>query len=212
MAWITDKGSPVSLGQCSSTQVCGCKSCCVWLSLWTGWSSSIFSWFGTIWLFTVPQHEETLGWEAVLDWWWGLICNWGLFRWSGWRLLDHGNPSAATPMEEVCGPQGILCWKLHHIWSNSTIASWLAYELFSPPSHVSCIYYLELPTNIFFGGAGRCIFYPLHWFLFLFLLHSFWYQPCIYSMNHPHFSLTLIPLGGGGGGGSAPLSFFSPCI
>ena len=38
-------------------------------------------------------------------------------------LQYHGNPSAATSMEEVYGPQGRLCWKLNHIWSNSTIAS-----------------------------------------------------------------------------------------
>ena len=29
---------------------------CDWI--WTGWSPSIFSWFGTIWLFSVPQHEK----------------------------------------------------------------------------------------------------------------------------------------------------------
>ena len=28
-----------------------------WPQIWTGWSS-IFSWFGTIWQFPVPQHEE----------------------------------------------------------------------------------------------------------------------------------------------------------
>ena len=30
---------------------------------------------------------------------------------SGWELLYHRNPSAATPMEEVCGLQGRLYWK-----------------------------------------------------------------------------------------------------
>ena len=43
--WKIDKGSPVSPGQCSYTQVCGCNGCCVWLWLWTGLSPSIFSWF-----------------------------------------------------------------------------------------------------------------------------------------------------------------------
>ena len=34
------------------------------------------------------------------------------FFWgSRWELLYHGNPSTATPMEEVCGPHRKLCWK-----------------------------------------------------------------------------------------------------
>ena len=82
-------------GQCSCTQVCGWNSCCAWLWLWTGWSPSIFSIFGTIWLFSVPQREKTLDQEAVSDRWWGHICSWGLVWESGWELY-HGNPSAAT--------------------------------------------------------------------------------------------------------------------
>ena len=60
MAWKTYDGSPVSPGQCSCTQVCGCNGCCAWLWLWTSWSPSKFSWFGTIWLFSIPQHEKHL--------------------------------------------------------------------------------------------------------------------------------------------------------
>ena len=41
----------------------------------------------------------------------------------GRELLYHVNPNFASPMEEVCGSQGRLCWKMSHIWSNSTIAS-----------------------------------------------------------------------------------------
>ena len=37
--------------------------------------------------------------------------------------LVHKNPSAATPMEEVCRMQGRLCWKINHILSKSTSAS-----------------------------------------------------------------------------------------
>ena len=59
------KGSPVSPGQCSCTPFCGCNGCCVWLWLWTGWSLSIFSWFGTIWLCSVLQHET----KKSLSWW-----------------------------------------------------------------------------------------------------------------------------------------------
>ena len=70
----------MSPGQCSCTQVCGCNGCCAWWWPWTGWSPSIFSWHGTIWLFSVPQHEKHFGWEAVLDWWWDDICSWGLFE------------------------------------------------------------------------------------------------------------------------------------
>ena len=88
--------------------VCGCNGCCALLWLWTGSSPSIFSWFGTMWLYSAPQHEHTLGWEAVYridDE--VIICSWG--------LLYHGNSSAVTPMEEVCGPQGRLCWKINNL-------------------------------------------------------------------------------------------------
>ena len=62
--------------------------------------------------FSVPQHEKrAFGWEAVSDRWWGHIPSWGLFRGWGWELLYHGNPSAATPMEDLCGPQGRLWYK-----------------------------------------------------------------------------------------------------
>ena len=59
-AWKTDDGSPVSPGQCSCTHlVCGCNCCCACLWLWTCWSPSVFSWFSTIWIFSVPWHEKT---------------------------------------------------------------------------------------------------------------------------------------------------------
>ena len=43
----------------SCTQVCGCNGCCVWLWLWTGWSPSIFSWFGIIY-FLFPNMKKHL--------------------------------------------------------------------------------------------------------------------------------------------------------
>ena len=119
-AWKTDKGSPVSPGQCSCTQVCGCMQ---WLLCMTAALNRLITLNITIWLFSVPQHDKTFGWEAVLAWWWGLIFSWGLLWGSGWELLYDRNPSAATPMEEVCGPQRRLYWNINHIWSNSTIAS-----------------------------------------------------------------------------------------
>ena len=45
------------------------------------------------------------------------------FWWSGWKLLYHLDPSAATLLEEVCGPKGRLCWKINHLCFYSTIAS-----------------------------------------------------------------------------------------
>lgn len=32
------------------------SSCCAWLWLWSGWSFSLFSWFGPIWLPTCKNH------------------------------------------------------------------------------------------------------------------------------------------------------------
>ena len=42
----------------TTSQVCGSNGCCARLWLWTGWSPSIFSWFGTIWLFFVPHMKK----------------------------------------------------------------------------------------------------------------------------------------------------------
>ena len=67
---------------------------------------------------------KTLRWEAVSDRWWGHISSWGLFPRIRMRaFIIHGSPSAATPMEDVFGTQGRLCWKQNYIWSNSIIAS-----------------------------------------------------------------------------------------
>ena len=135
-----DKGSPVSPGQCFCTHVCRALAA-VHDWLWTGWSPSIFSWFGTIWLFSVPQHEKkTLGWEAGSDWWWGRICSSGLFRGSGWELPYQRNPNAATPMEEVCGLQGRLCWDHCIIVSLCT---------FQPTLVVLYIMYIEHESTLF---------------------------------------------------------------
>ena len=47
--------------------------------------------------------------------------------------LYNENPSAATPMEEVCGPQGRLCLKLIFGQIRPMHHTQLACELFSPP-------------------------------------------------------------------------------
>ena len=89
----------------ASAHKSGCNGCCVWLWLWMGWSPSISPWFGTIWPFSVPQHEKTCGWEAVVDWWWGHICSWGLFRGSGWMLIK------TIPREsKCCNTDGRRVW------------------------------------------------------------------------------------------------------
>ena len=108
IAWKTDKGSPVSPGQCSCRQVCSCNGYCAWLWLWAGWSSSIFSWFGMHYLtiFCSPTKPHLAGKQYRTD---DEVINYLQLRtFSRIRMrasLYHGNPSAATPMEEVCGPQ-----------------------------------------------------------------------------------------------------------
>ena len=74
--------------------------------------SYIFLIWNHLTIFCSPTWKKPLGWEAVLDRWWSHICSWGFFRGSGWELLYHGNPNAATQMEIVCAPQGVLCWKI----------------------------------------------------------------------------------------------------
>ena len=46
------------------------------------------------------------------------------------NFFDQWYPSTATPMEEVCGPQGALHWKLNLTWLHSMIAYWSTNELF----------------------------------------------------------------------------------
>ena len=68
---IKDEGSPVSPGQADKSVV---AKAVAWRWLWTGWSPSMFSWFGTIWLLSVPQPvKQTLGWESVSDGWWAYV-------------------------------------------------------------------------------------------------------------------------------------------
>ena len=80
---------------------------CDWL--WTDWSPSNILLFDPIWLFSVSQHQNKhlagkYYWtndeviSAGEDFFWG----------SGWELLYHGNPSAATLTEEMCGLKGRL--------------------------------------------------------------------------------------------------------
>ena len=110
----TDEGSPVSPGQCSYTQFCGCNGCCAWLWLSTSWSASIFSRFGTIWLFFCSPTWNNHTWLGSSL---GPIVRsypqLGTFSRIGMRALYHGNPSAATTiMEEVCVPQGETIWTI----------------------------------------------------------------------------------------------------
>lgn len=62
-SWKTGERSPTS--QCSCTQPSGSNGCHEQLRLWIGWSSDIFSWIGTTWLFSVFKHEKTFGCECV---------------------------------------------------------------------------------------------------------------------------------------------------
>ena len=78
----------------------------------------IFSWFLNIWLYSVHQHEKKhlagkqyQTDDAVIS----AVDDFFEDQDESYRLY-HGNPSAATPMEEVRGPlQGRLCWKMNHI-------------------------------------------------------------------------------------------------
>ena len=45
-------------------------------------------------------------------------------------FLDHGDPSTATSMKEVHGPQWGLRWKINFMWESDS-----TYELFSRPSY-----------------------------------------------------------------------------
>ena len=96
------------------------------------WSPSILCWFGTIWLFSFPQHEKnTLLGSSI-----GPIMRSYLqmrtFSRIRMRASIPRESQRCKPMEEMCGSQGRLRWK---IWSTSTIASLSAYELSNPPSY-----------------------------------------------------------------------------
>ena len=112
MAWKTDKGNHVSQGQMllhTSLQL-------QWLLCMTVASNRLITLhippdLAPSDYFLFPNMKKNMAVELLSDWWWGHICSWGLFWGSGWELLYHRNPSAATSMEEVCGPQGRRCKK-----------------------------------------------------------------------------------------------------
>ena len=84
----------------------GCNGWFAWLRLWSGWSPSIFSLFGTSWLISVPQHEKTttLGWEAASDRWWG-------HNYLQLRTFSRIRMRASVPRESMrCNTDGRTVW------------------------------------------------------------------------------------------------------
>ena len=51
-------------------------------------------------------------------------------------FFDQWDPRTSTPMEDMCGLQGWLCWKINLILSHFMRVSWSAYEPFSRPLYV----------------------------------------------------------------------------
>ena len=68
----------------------------------------------------------------LIQWWAEKFILWCYIYW--W-LFVQWDPSTAILVEEVCGPQIGLCWKLNLIWSHSMRIFWSAYELFNQPSY-----------------------------------------------------------------------------
>ena len=79
-----------------------------WISFWL----ITISWFVTIWLFFAPKLEQNSCWKTVREWCWRHFRCRRFFWGSGGELLCHRDPSTAAQMEEVCGPQTRLCWKI----------------------------------------------------------------------------------------------------
>ena len=89
-----------------------------------------------------PTKTETQfsGWDRMC------ICLYkgGLKKLISWKvddiifddILNNSDPSPATPMEEVCGSQGRICWKINLIWPYYMIVSWSVYELLSRITNV----------------------------------------------------------------------------
>ena len=82
--------------------------------LWTGWSPSIFSSFGTIWLFSFPQHEKTLSWESAIE---------DFFEDQDESFYTTGIQALQHRWEKCVDRRGDYVKKINHILSNSTIAS-----------------------------------------------------------------------------------------
>ena len=80
------------------------------------------------------MKTKTLIWEAVSDRWWGHICSWRLFSRIRMRASIPRESKHCNTDGRSVWTAGDICWKINHIWSNSTFASQSAYELFSPPS------------------------------------------------------------------------------
>ena len=137
----------------------------MWLWLWTGWSPSIFSWFGTIWLFSVPQHEKPLDWEAVSDWYWGHICSWGLFGGSDESFYTQESKHSNTDGRSVWTTgQTMLTNKPQLFEFNHCI---LDYELFCPPHILLCYHAF---SSIYLSLSSIPMFSIWVFFFFLCLL------------------------------------------
>ena len=119
MAWKTDEGSPVQPGQCFCTQVCGCNGCCACMTV-------ALTWLITLHILLIWQHltmfcsptwkkkhlagkqyhtnDEVI--SAVEDFFLRIRMR-ASIPWES-KQLQH-------QMEEVCGLQGRLFWKINHI-------------------------------------------------------------------------------------------------
>ena len=107
--------------------------CGLWL--WTGWPLSTFFWFGTVWLFSVPQHIQKNTWLGSII---------GPMMWSYLQLRTFSRIRMRASMttriqalqhrlKRTCVAGGLpqishthtqlMLNNKPHIWSNSTIAS-----------------------------------------------------------------------------------------
>ena len=78
------------------------------------------------------------GWAEKFIWLCNIYC---------WWLFDQWDPSTATPIKEMYGPQGKLGWKINHICLYSKKESWSANQLLVDPRIYIYIYIKEQETT-----------------------------------------------------------------
>ena len=95
-------------GQRPCQHVTSCHDFCNWMWIWNPCSSPIFSWYGSIWLLSVPETEIPYSWFTIGKEW---RCHRGS-KWVGKGLLFWRDKKARTETGYVHCLEGRLYWKV----------------------------------------------------------------------------------------------------
>ena len=94
-------------------------------------------------------------------------------------FFDQLDPRTATPMEQVSGEKGELCWERNLIWSYSLRVSWSVYELSSWLSDIYIYIYIYIIYIIYI--YIYIYIYILYIYTYIIYIYIYIYIAYIYS-------------------------------